>query len=199
MYRIFGDVNSGNCYKVKLLATQLGVPFEWVNVDILQQETRSAGFLRMNPNGKIPLLEMPDGRYLSESNAILHFLAEDTPLLPDDRYERAKVLQWLFFEQYSHEPYIATARYIVRYLGRPAEREAEFQSKQAPGNRALDVMEEHLRHEPFFVGNRYTIADIALFAYTHVAEEGGFSLKAYPCIQQWLGRVALQPRFIKLG
>lgn len=199
MYRIYGDVNSGNCYKVKLLATQLEVPFEWVNVDILQKQTHSAEFLQLNPNGKIPLLQMPDGRCLSESNAILNYLAEGTPLLPTDRYERAKVLQWLFFEQYSHEPYIATARYIVRYLGRPADMEATLQSKLAPGNRALGVMEEHLRHEPFFVGGRYTIADIALYAYTHVAEDGGFSLEPYPCIKQWLDQIAAQPKFVSLG
>jgi glutathione S-transferase len=123
MYKIYGDVNSGNCYKVKLLAEQLSVPYQWVSVDTIKEETQSAAFLDKNPNGKIPLLETEDGRFLSESNAILHYLAERTPYLPTDRFEHAQVLQWLFFEQYSHEPYIATARYIIRYLGRPPEME----------------------------------------------------------------------------
>jgi glutathione S-transferase len=152
-----------------------------------------------NPNGKIPLLETEDGRCLPESNAILHFLAEGTALLPTDRFEHAQVLQWLFFEQYSHEPYIATARYIVRYLRRPPELDAQLQTKMAPGYKALQVMESHLSRQLFFVGGRYTIADIGLFAYTHVAEEGGFELTNFPAIQQWLERVREQPGFIGIG
>ena len=199
MYKIYGDVNSGNCYKVKLLAKQLAVPFEWVNVDTLNRETQSLEFLAKNPNGKIPLLETEDNRFLPESNAILHFLAEGTSLLPQERYEHAQVLQWLFFEQYSHEPYIATARYIIRYLGRPAEMEQTLQAKMAPGNRALRVMEEHLDSRSYFVGDRYTIADIGLFAYTHVANEGGFSLAAFPSICKWIERVQSQPNFVPIG
>jgi glutathione S-transferase len=199
MYKIHGDINSGNCYKAKLLAEQLGLPYEWVGIDTLNKETHSAAYLAKNPNGKIPLLETPEGEYLPESNAILHYLAQGTPLLPSDRLEHARVLQWLFFEQYSHEPYIATARYIIRYLGRPPEMEQALQAKMAPGYKALKVMESHLRDNPFFVGRRYTIADIGLFAYTHVAEEGGFSLVEFPAVRAWLLRVQEQPRFVGIG
>ena len=199
MYTIYGDVNSGNCYKVKLLAEQLALPYTWVGIDTLKKETRSIQFLNKNPNGKIPLLETEDGKCLPESNAILHFLAEGTALLPTDRFEHAHVLQWLFFEQYSHEPYIATARYIVRYLRRPPELKAQLQTKMIPGYKALQVMESHLSSQPFFVGGRYTIADIGLFAYTHVAEEGGFELANFSAIRQWLERVRAQPGFIGIG
>jgi glutathione S-transferase len=199
MYTIYGDVNSGNCYKVKLLAEQLALPYRWIAMDILAKETRSAKFLAKNPNGKIPLLETPEGQFLSESNAILHYLAQGTPYLPTDRLAHAQVLQWLFFEQYSHEPYIATARYIIRYLGKPPEMDEVLQSKMAPGYRALEVMESHLRSRSFFAGERYTIADIGLFAYTHVAEEGGFSLAGFPTIAQWLERVREQPGFVPIG
>ncbi len=199
MYTIYGDVNSGNCYKVKLIAEQLALPYTWVEIDTLKKETRSHEFLNKNPNGKIPLLKLEDGRCLPESNAILHFLAEGTELLPTDRFEHAQVLQWLFFEQYSHEPYIATARYIVRYLRRPPELDAQLQTKIAPGYKALQVMESHLNSQLFFVGGRYTIADIGLFAYTHVAEEGGFELTNFPAIRQWLDRVREQPGFIEIG
>lgn len=199
MYKIYGDINSGNCYKVKLLAEQLALSYEWIGVDTLKKETHSAAYLAKNPNGKIPLLETPAGEYLPESNAILHYLAQGTSMLPTDRLEHAQVLQWLFFEQYSHEPYIATARYIVRYLGRPAEMEQALQAKMAPGYKALKLMDAHLRSKPFFVGERYTIADIGLFAYTHVAEEGGFTLADFPAIRQWLRRVRAQPGFVGIG
>ena len=199
MYTIYGDVNSGNCYKVKLLVEQLALPYTWVGIDTLKKETQSREFLNKNPNGKIPLLETEDGRCLPESNAILHFLAEGTALLPTDRFEHAQVLQWLFFELYSHVPYIATARYIVRYLKRPPELDAHLQTKMAPGYKALQVMESHLASQLFLVGGRYTIADIGLFAYTHVAEEGGFELTNFPAIRQWLERVRAQPGFIGIG
>ena len=199
MYTIYGDVNSGNCYKVKLLAEQLTLPYTWVGIDTLKKETQSHEFLNKNPNGKIPLLEIEDGRCLPESNAILHFLAEGTAFLPTDCFEHAQVLQWLFFEQYNHEPYIATARYIVRYLRRPPELDAQLQTKMAPGYKALQVMESHLSSQLFFVGGRYTIADIGLFAYTHVAEEGGFELTNFPAIRHWLERVRTQPGFIRIG
>ncbi|WP_136420125.1 glutathione S-transferase family protein [Herbaspirillum sp. ST 5-3] len=199
MYKIYGDVNSGNCYKVKLLAEQLSLPYEWIDVDTLKKETQSSAYLEKNPNGKIPLLETEDGRFLPESNAILHFLAEGSAFLPTDRFEHAQVLQWLFFEQYSHEPYIATARYIIRYLGRPAEMEPVLQSKMAPGYKALRVMESHLRDHPYFVGGRYSIADIGLFAYTHVAHEGDFVLSEFPAIVEWIKRVRAQPGFVEIG
>ncbi len=199
MYKIYGDVVSGNCYKVKLLAEQLTLPYTWISFDILKKETQSEAFLKKNPNGKIPLLETPDGNFLSESNAILCFLSEGTWLLPSDRFERAQVLQWLFFEQNSHEPYIATSRYIMRYLGRPPGLVSNLQEKVAPGYKALQVMESHLHSSPFFVGGRYSIADIGLFAYTHVAEEGGFDLVGFPAICQWIERVRAQSGFVKIG
>jgi glutathione S-transferase len=192
-FRVYGDIQSGNCFKLRLALDQLGLPYEWQHVDILKKETRSAEFLRKNPNGKIPVLELPSGECLSESNAILHYLAEGSSLLPADRLLHAQVLQWMFFEQYSHEPYIATARYIMRYLGRPPEKEQALQDKLPGGHRALAVMEQQLASRSFFVGEQYSIADIALYAYTHVAHEGGFDLAAYPAVTRWLARVAAQP------
>ena len=196
MLRVWGDVYSGNCFKVKLVLKQLQLPYEWIHVNILDKETRTAEFLAMNPNGRIPLLETATGVFLSESNAILHYLADGSPLLPADRLEHAQVLQWMFFEQYNHEPYIATARYIVRYLRRPADDEQRLQDKMAPGYAALDVMQQHLVSRNYFVGARYTIADIALYAYTHVAHEGGFDLAAYPAVCAWLERIKSQPCYV---
>lgn len=193
IYRVYGDIHSGNCYKIKLLMRLLGIEHEWIHVDIMKGESHAPEFLAMNPNGKIPVVRLPGGRYLAESNAILNYLAEGTEYLPASRYERARVLQWQFFEQYSHEPYIATSRYILRYLGRPPEEERRLQEKSAPGYRALDVMERHLSSRRFFVGDRYTIADITLYAYTHVAHEGGFDLSKYSNIRAWFGRVENQP------
>jgi glutathione S-transferase len=155
MLRVYGDLQSGNCYKVKLLLVQLGRPHEWVHVDILEKQTRTPAFLSKNPNGKIPLLEIEEAVYLPESDAILHYLAEGTPFLPPERLLHAQVLQWLFFEQYSHEPYIAVARYIIRYLGRPEKYETKLQEKMAPGYAALEVMEKHLASRSFFVAERY--------------------------------------------
>ena len=194
--RVWGDVYSGNCFKVKLLLTQLQLPHEWIHVNILDKESRTPEFLAMNPNGRIPLLQTTDGVYLPESNAILHYLADGTAMLPTDRLQHAQVLQWMFFEQYSHEPYVATARYIVRYLGRPPEREAMLQQKMAPGYAALAIMESHLQSRSFFVGGQYSIADVALYAYTHVADEGGFDLSRFPAVQAWIARVKSQPRYL---
>ncbi len=196
MFRVWGDVYSGNCFKVKLALKQLKLPYEWVHVDILDKETRTPEFLAMNPNGRIPLLETEDGVYLWESNAILHYLAEGSKLLPVDRLLHAQVLQWMFFEQYSHEPYIATARYIIRYLGRPAEQEQRLQDRMAPGYAALQVMQQHLKTRKYFVGEHYTIADIALYAYTHVAHEGGFDLTPYPAVRTWLERISSQTCYV---
>ncbi|GAA5166121.1 glutathione S-transferase family protein [Viridibacterium curvum] len=194
-YTVFGDIQSGNCFKIRLVLDQLGLPYQWRHVDILNKETHTPEFLAMNPNGKIPVLVLPDGSCLAESNAILHYLAEGSTLLPTDRLLRAQVLQWMFFEQYSHEPYIATARYIVRYLGRPPAKEQALQDKMPGGHRALGVMEQHLATRQFFVGEQYCIADIALYAYTHVAPEGGFDIAAYPAVKAWLARVAAQPGY----
>ncbi|MFZ6814516.1 glutathione S-transferase family protein [Undibacterium sp. Rencai35W] len=196
--KIYGDIYSGNCYKIKLAAAQLQIPHDWVSINILNNETQTDSFLQKNPNGKVPLLELADGTCLSESNAILHYLAEGSSLLPEERLYHAQVLQWLFFEQYSHEPYIATARYIVRYLRRPAEHEERLQQKMTPGYHALDVMEQHLKQHQFFVAERYTIADIGLYAYTHVAHEGGFDLNAYPAIRAWLQRVEQQTGYLSM-
>lgn len=194
--KLYGDVRSGNCYKIKLLASLLEIPLDWVAVDILRGETRTDAFLARNPNGRIPLLELDDGEYLAESNAILNYLADGTSLLPGDALERARVLQWQFFEQYSHEPFIAVARFISRYLGLPEDRSAEYVSKQAGGHMALRVMDEHLAGRDYLVGDRLTIADISLYAYTHVAHEGGFDLAPYLHIQAWLDRIAAHPRYV---
>lgn len=194
--KIYGDILSGNCYKIKLLASLLDLEHEWIEVDILSGETETPDFLAINPVGKIPLLELDDGRYLSESNAILNYLAEGSDYLPTHRYDKALVLQWQFFEQYSHEPYIAVARFISRYLGLPASRRAEYESKQSGGIQALKVMEAQLQKTPYLIGNDMTIADISLYAYTHVADEGGFDLATFPAIQAWLNRISGRPGYI---
>lgn len=193
MHTVYGMSASGNCYKVGLLLAQLGEPYRWVEVDTLGGETRSADFLAKNPNGKVPLLELDDGRMLAESNAILCYLAEGSALWPDDRWYRAQVLQWLFFEQYSHEPYIAVARFISRFLPADHPRRAELPRLVERGNQALAVMEQHLQDRIFFADCGYSLADIALYAYTHSAHEAGFDLSAYRAISSWLDRVRSQP------
>jgi len=195
--RLYDYLVSGNGYKVRLLLHQLEIPFERVELDILKGETRTPAFLARNPNGRIPTLELEDGTCLAESNAILWYLAEGTRYLPSDRLARARVLQWMFFEQYSHEPNIATLRFWT-HAGLLAERAAWVPEKQRWGVAALEVMDAHLRDRPFFVGADYTIADIALYAYTHVAEEGGFALAPYAAIRAWVARVAAQPRHVPI-
>lgn len=196
---IYGDIQSGNCYKIKLLTALLDIPHQWVPVDILAGETQTSDFLTKNPNGKIPLLELDDGRTLSESNAILNYLASGTDFFPQDAFLQAKVMQWQFFEQYSHEPYIAVARFINKYLGMPDSRREEFESKQAGGHKALQVMEQQLQQTPFLTGSQLTTADISLFGYTHVAHEGGFDLSAYPGILAWIKRIATHPDFVGMN
>ncbi|EMY71274.1 glutathione S-transferase family protein [Leptospira vanthielii] len=196
--KIYGDKQSGNSYKLILVTSFLEIPYEWQNIDTKKGETRTDSFLQMNPNGKIPILILDDGRILSESNAILNFLAEGSDLIPNDSFERAKVFQWQFFEQYSHEPYIAVARYIRHYLGIPEERRAEYESKQMGGHKALQVMETQLEKTPYLVGDHLTTADISLFAYTHVAEEGGFDLSSYPKILDWIKRIQSLERFVPM-
>jgi len=196
--KVYGDINSGNCYKIKLLMSLLDITHEWIHVDILAGETRTAAYLAKNPNGKIPLMQLDDGRYLSESNAILNYLAEGTGFLPQDAFGRAQVLQWQFFEQYSHEPYIAVARYIAKYLGLPEERKAEYEGKQAGGHKALAVMEQQLEKTPYLVGDQYTIADISLYGYTRVADEGGFDLSGYAAINRWMKRLESEPKHISM-
>lgn len=199
MITIFGDVYSGNCYKVKLVAEQLQYRYEWRAIDILRGDTKTAEFQAFNPAGKIPVIVTETGQVLAESNAIIWYLAQDTFLLPQDSFAQAEILQWLFFEQYMHEPPVAGARFIKRYLGNPEDKQTELAAKIQKGYQALDVMETHLRRHDFFVSAHYSIADIALFAYTHVAEEGGFSLDAYPYIQRWIERISAQDRFVTLG
>ncbi len=194
-YTVYGDIQSGNCYKIKLLMGFLEIEHDWRPVDILAGETQTAEFLVMNPNGKIPVLEFDDGRLLTESNAILNYLAEGSEWLPVDRFIRAQVLQWQFFEQYSHEPFIATARYINKYLGLPRERLAEYEAKQEGGHQALKVMEAQLLQRQFLVGDSPTIADISLYAYTHVAHEGGFDLSRYDNIGRWISQFEALPGY----
>ncbi len=197
--KIYGDIQSGNCYKVKLVCALLEIEHDWVEIDILTGDTKKPKFLQKNPNGKIPLLELSDGRYLSESNAIINFLAAGSQLLPQDAFALAKVQQWQFFEQYSHEPYIAVARFIAKYLGLPSDRQAEYESKQAGGYKALNVMEEQLKKSQYLAGKSLTTADISLYGYTHVAEEGGFDLTKYPAIQSWLDRIASEPQYVGMN
>jgi glutathione S-transferase len=198
--RLHDNLSSGNGYKARLLLAQLGIPFERVEYDIDKGETRTPEFLKkVNPNGRVPVLETEDGRFLPESNAILCYLAEDTTFIPDDRFGRAQVLQWMFFEQYSHEPNVATPRFwITHNIEMTEERRLSLETKRKLGYDALGVMEGHLMSRDFFVANRYSIADIALYAYTHVAGEGGFDLEGFPAIRAWLERVAAQPGHIPI-
>ena len=198
MLKVYGDLTSGNCYKVELLLGLLDVARQWVAVSALAGETRDPAFLAKNPAGKIPLLEIEPNVYLPESNAILWYLAEGSGFVPEDRLERARMLQWMFFEQYSHEPYIAVARFIIRFQ-QAGETEAErLAGLKVKGEAALEVMEQHLRGRDFFVGTRASLADIALYAYTHVAHEGGFDLAPYPAIRGWINRVAALPGYVAM-
>jgi glutathione S-transferase len=198
MFIVFGMSDSGNCYKVRLALEQLNRPYRWVEVDPGRGDTRAPEFLAMNPNAKVPTLQLEDGSFLAESNAILHYLADGSPLLPADRLQHARVLQWMFFEQYSHEPYVAVARAIVRYQPPDSARRAELPRLLERGAHALSVMDQHLSRASFFVGERYSIADIALYAYTHCAADGGFDLSAFPAVSGWLERVNLQPRHVAM-
>jgi len=195
---LYDFLDSGNGYKVRLLLAQLGIQYRYVELDIMRGETRTPEYLAMNPDGRIPLLELEDGRYLAQSDAILCYLADGTELLPGERFERAQVLQWMFFEQYSHEPYVATPRFIMRHFAADSPRRTELPQRQARGREALAVMERHLQDHSYFVAERYTIADIALYGYTHVAEDGGIELGPYPGVRAWLARVAGQPRYVGL-
>jgi glutathione S-transferase len=198
MITLYGMSSSGNCYKLQLLMAQLGRDYAWEEIDIIRGENLSPEFLAMNDRGKVPVMKLDDGRTMSESNAILHYLAEGSALLPSDPWERAKTLQWMFFEQYSHEPYIAVARFVCSFLPADHPRRSTLDALRKSGNEALAAMERHLTRLPWFGGERYTIADIALFAYTHVAEDGGFDLGAYPHVERWIKHVRLQPGFVPM-
>jgi glutathione S-transferase len=192
---VHGMRASGNCYKVQLLLDQLGRDYRWVDVDSASGATRTSAYLALNPNGKVPLLQLEDGRCLAESGAILCYLAEGTPLFAGDAWARAQTLQWMFFEQYSHEPYVAVARFIMGWTPADDPRRADLPRLRERGAQALAVMEKHLATHAFFSGAGYGIADIALFAYTHRAADGGFDLAGYPHIDAWLDRVRAQPGF----
>ncbi|MDD5035412.1 MAG: glutathione S-transferase family protein [Methylococcaceae bacterium] len=198
--KLYDDPRSGNGYKARLLLGHLNKPYEYLPLDILRGETRTQEFLQKNPNGRIPLLELDDGTFLPESNAILFFLAQGSNYWPNSPLAQAQVLRWMFFEQYSHEPNIATARFwlSIRGLENTPFNQELLAQKQKQGHQALAVMENHLENRRFFVGDSYTIADIALYAYTHVAEEGGFSLSAYPEVCQWLDRVRIQQGHVQM-
>src|SRR5271154_2676803 len=199
MLRLYDYLSSGNGYKVRLVLTQLAIPFELIERDILKGETRTPEFLAKFPNGRIPAVEFDDGKLLFESNAIISYFAENTELVPQDGFERAQVLQWLFFEQYSHEPYIASVRYLVHVAPEVQDpRRSMLDMMIRRGYDALDVMEKRLTTREWFVGENYSIADIALYAYTHVADEGGFDLGKYPATRAWLERVKSQPRHIPI-
>ncbi|MBJ6982964.1 glutathione S-transferase family protein [Luteimonas sp. MC1572] len=196
---VHGFSPSGNCHKVKLLLEQLGRPYRWVETDSSRGETRTPGFLAINPNGRVPVIELDDGRRMAESNAILCWLAEGTPYFAGDAWQRAQALSWMFFEQYSHEPYIAVARFIRGWTPTDSPRRAaELPRCLERGHQALAVMEQHLAAHPWFSGDGYGIADIALFAYTDVAGDGGFDLTPYPAIGGWLARVRATPGFLPI-
>ncbi|RDV24806.1 glutathione S-transferase family protein [Alteromonas aestuariivivens] len=197
--QIYGDKRSGNCYKIQLLLALLGKSCEWIDIDLLAGDSRTPAFLNKNPNGKIPLLELDDGRTLAESNAILNYIGSGSSLIPSSAFDQAQMLQWQFFEQYSHEPYIAVARYINLYLGLPDERKSEYESKQDGGHKALSVMEQRLASSLYLVGNQLSLADISLFAYTHVAHQGGFDLIGYPAIRNWISLIKDHKGFVPMA
>jgi glutathione S-transferase len=194
---LYNSQVSGNCYKVRLLLAHLGLDYARRELDVVDRSNRPEVLGELNPALRVPTLVLDDGRPLAESDAILVYFAEGTQYLPEDRYERAQVLQWLFFEQYSHEPYLAVVRFWVAFSGAPPP-EAEIEARRRGGYVTLDAMERHLATRTFLVGERYTIADIALYAYTHVAGEGGFDLEPYPAIRAWLDRVAAQPGHVPI-
>ncbi|MBU0725866.1 MAG: glutathione S-transferase family protein [Alphaproteobacteria bacterium] len=198
MLRLYDYLDSGNGYKARLLLSKLGLAYELVELDILRGESRTPDFLAKNPNGRIPALALEDGTVIAESGAILYYLAEGTRYWPEDRLARAQVLHWMFFEQYSHEPFIAVLRFWYRHGPMDEKRRALEPEKRKGGEAALAVMERHLAGRSFFVGETLTIADIALYAYTHAAEDGGFELSRYPAIQAWLARVAADPGHVAM-
>jgi glutathione S-transferase len=198
MITVHGFSPSGNCHKVRLLLEQLGREYRWNEVDSSTGATRTPEYLALNPNGKVPIIEFDDGRVLTESNAILWHLAQGTSLWPEDSWQQAQALSWMFFEQYSHEPYIAVARFISGWTPLDSPRRSDLPNLRARGHQALAVMERHLQAHPWFSGPSYGAADIALFAYTGVAPHGGIDLSAYAGILGWLERVRATPRFVDL-
>lgn len=190
-YVVYGMAASGNCHKVRMALDLLGPPYRWQETDLMQGATRTPEFLAMNPNGKVPVLAIDGSTFLPESNAILCYLGEGTSLVPDDRLERARMLQWMFFEQYTHEPAIAVARFVRVFLGKHDDPRLPELAKR--GHAALGVMDQHLAGRDWFAGARLSLADLALFAYTHRAGDGGFDLSPYLAVRDWLARVAATP------
>jgi glutathione S-transferase len=195
---LYNSPVSGNCYKVRLLFAHLGLEYETIDVSVVDRSNRQELLGDLNPGLRVPTLVLDDGRPLAESNAILWYFGDGTQYVPDDPYERAQVLQWAFFEQYSHEPNIAVARFWLAYSGTPERFTDQLPARMQGGYAALDALERHLRMRTFLVGDRYSIADISLYAYTHVAHEGGFELDGYPAIGAWLGRVASRPGYVSI-
>ena len=198
MITAYGFSPSGNCHKVKLLLEQLGHEYRWVETNSAIGETRTTEYLAKNPNGKVPMIELDDGRVLVESNAILCWLADGTSFLSSDPWAKAQALSWTFFEQYSHEPYIAVARFICGWTPADSPRRDDLAKLRERGHAALAVMEQHLASRPWFSGDDYGVADIALYAYTCVAPHGGIALDAYPALRDWLARVEATPGFVPL-
>jgi glutathione S-transferase len=195
---LYNSQVSGNCYKVRLLLAHLGLAYQRRELSVVDRSNRPEVLGGLNPALRVPTIVLDDGRVLAESNAIIHYFAQGSEYLPEDRFEHAKVLQWLFFEQYDHEPYIAVVRFWVAFAEDPPP-PAEVEARRAGGYRALDALERHLSENEFLVAGRYTIADIALYAYTHVAAEGGFDLERYSAIRAWLARVAAQPGHVPIS
>jgi glutathione S-transferase len=195
---LYNSAVSGNCYKVRLLLAQLGIEYETQEVSVVDRSNRQELLGDLNPGLRVPTLVLDDGRSLGESNAILWYFGEGTPFVPEDTFKRAQTLQWMFFEQYSHEPYLAVVRFWLRYSGAPEKFADQVPARQKGGYAALDAMERHLGEQSFLVGERYTLADISLYAYTHVADEGDFDLEPYPAIRGWLERVASQPGHVPI-
>jgi glutathione S-transferase len=195
---LYNSPVSGNCYKVRLLLAQLGIEYETEYVDVVDRTDRKQRLGELNPAHRVPTLVLDDGRPLAESNAILWYFGEGTPFVPEDAYERAQALQWMFFEQYSHEPHVAVARFLLTYSGEPERFERQRERLLGGGYAALDALESRLDGRDVLVGDRYSVADIALYAYTHVAHEGGFELDRYPAIRGWLRRVAAEPGHVTI-
>jgi glutathione S-transferase len=199
MLRLYNFPSSGNCYKIRLLLTQLNIPFEKIDVDIVRGESRTDEFLKRNVNGKVPLLEIEPNKFLAESNAILFYLAENSQFLPNDTLGKINVLRWMFFEQNSLEPSVGTIRYWITKVNKEKEYEQAIKQKRDQGYAALQVMETHLKEHSFFVDNRYTIADICLFGYTHVADEVGFNLSKFTAIDAWMETIKNQPNYVSMA
>ena len=198
MITLYGYSPSGNCHKLRMLLGHLGRDCRWIETDSAHGATRTPGYLAKNPNGKVPMLELDDGRVMVESNAILSWLADGTPYFGGDAWQRAQTLSWMFFEQYSHEPYVAVARFVCGWTPLDSPRRAELPKLRERGHQALAVMERHLATDEWFSSTGYGIADIALFGYTHCADEGGIALDAYPAVRAWLARVRAQPGFVPM-